>query len=124
MDWISILGIVFGSGGFVTAFVSLLKARSSNKNEEVSRLVSTIQEVEKRCDQLDDDFTKYKNSAEKMIQEGRERMRLLDRRNDIMTKALNSAWKCKKVETPEECIALATMKRLCDKNKGVCEVDI
>lgn len=124
MDWTGILGIIFGSGGFVTAFVSLFKARSSIKNEEVSRLVTTIEKIEERCNKLDADFTKYKDSAERMIQEGRERMRLLDRRNNIMTKALNSAWKCKKVDTPEECIALATMKRLCDKNKGVCEVDI
>ena len=124
MDWISILGIVFGSGGFVTAFVSLMKARSTVKNEEVSRLLTTIEGLQKRCDTLDKDFTEYKAAAEKMIAENRERNRLLDKRIDIMTKALNSAWRCQKVQNPMDCIALATLKDLCDKNQGVCTVGI
>ena len=124
MDIMEILAFVFGGGGMLTGLVSLIKARSSVKNEEMERLKTALDGMEERCNTLDEDFTKYKDSAERMIKEGRERMQLLDRRNSIMTKALNSAWRCKKVETPEECIALATMKRLCDKNKGVCEVDI
>lgn len=124
MDWIGILGIVFGSGGFITAIVSLMKARSTIKNEEVNRLLSTIEGLQKRCDTLDNDFTEYKAAAEKMIAENRERNRLLDKRIDIMTKALNSAWRCQKVQNPMDCIALATLKDLCDKNQGVCTVGI
>lgn len=124
MDWISILGIVFGSGGFVTAFVSLMKARSTVKNEEVSRLLTTIEGLQKRCDTLDKDFTEYKAAAEKMIAENRERNRLLDMRIDIMTKALNSAFRCQKVQNPMDCVALATLKDLCDKNEGICSIAI
>ena len=104
--------------------VSFLKARSTVKSDEVQRLLNTISGLEKRCDTLDEDFTRYKESAEKMIQEGRERARILDQRNDIMTKALNSAWRCGKIRNPMECVALSTLKELCDNNKGVCEVNI
>lgn len=124
MDWIGILGVVFGSGGFVTAFVSLMKARSTVKNEEVSRLLTTIEGLQKRCDTLDKDFTEYKAAAEKMIAENRERNRLLDKRIDIMTKALNSAWRCELVKNPMDCVALSTLKDLCDKNEGICSVNI
>ena len=124
MDIMEILAFVFGGGGMLTGLVSLIKARSSVKNEEVSRLLTTIEGLQKRCDTLDKDFTEYKASAEQMIREGRERMQLLDRRNGIMTHALNSAWRCKKVETPEECVALSTLKELCDKNPDTCEINI
>lgn len=124
MDIMEILAFVFGGSGMLTGIVSLIKARSSVKTEEMERLKTALDGMEKRCNTLDEDFTKYKDSAEKMIQEGRQRMQLLDRRNSIMTKALNSAWRCDKVKTPEECIALSTMKDLCDKNQGVCEVNI
>lgn len=124
MDIMEILAFVFGGSGMLTGLVSLIKARSTVKNEEMERLSKAMEGMEKRCNELDSDFTEYKNSAERMIQEGRQRMQLLDRRNSIMTKALNSAWRCGKVKTPEECIALSTMKDLCDKNQGVCEVNI
>ncbi len=124
MDIMEILAFVFGGSGMLTGLVSLIKARSSVKNEEVSRLLTTIEGLQKRCDTLDKDFTEYKASAEQMIREGRERMQLLDRRNGIMTHALNSAWRCKKVETPEECVALSTLKELCDKNPDTCEINI
>ena len=124
MDIMEILAFVFGGGGMLTGIVSLIKARSSVKNDAMGRMSQALGDMEKRCDQLDSDFTKYKDSAEKMIQEGRRRMQLLDRRNGIMTHALNSAWRCKKVETPEECVALSTLKELCDKNPDTCEINI
>lgn len=124
MDIMEILAFVFGGSGMLTGLVSLIKARSTVKNEEMERLSKAMEGMEKRCNELDSDFTEYKKNAEQMIQEGRQRMQLLDRRNSIMTKALNSAWRCNKVNTPEECIALSTLKGLCDKNQGVCEVNI
>ena len=124
MDVMGILAFVFGGSGMLTGLVSLIKARSTVKNEEMERLSKAMEGMEKRCNELDSDFTEYKKNAEQMIQEGRQRMQLLDRRNSIMTKALNSAWRCNKVNTPEECIALSTLKGLCDKNQGVCEVNI
>lgn len=124
MDWINVLGIAFGSGGFVTALVSLVKARSNVRSEEVQRLLNTIKGLQERCDTLDEDFTKYKEAAERMIQEGRERARVLDQRNSIMVKALNSAWRCALVEKPMDCVALATLKDLCDKNEGICELKL
>ena len=124
MEVMEILAFVFGGSGMLTGLVSLIKARSTVKNEEMERLSKAMEGMEKRCNELDSDFTEYKKNAEQMIQEGRQRMQLLDRRNSIMTKALNSAWRCNKVNTPEECIALYTLKGLCDKNQGVCEVNI
>lgn len=124
MDIMEILAFVFGGSGMLTGLVSLIKARSTVKNEEMERLSKAMGGMEKRCNELDSDFTEYKKSAEQMIREGRERMQLLDRRNGIMTHALNSAWRCKKVETPEECVALSTLKELCDKNPDTCEINI
>lgn len=124
MDIMEILAFVFGGSGMLTGLVSLIKARSSVKNEEMERLKTALDGMEERCNTLDEDFTKYKDSAERMIQEGRQRMQLLDKRNGIMTNALNSAWRCKKVETPEECVALSTLKELCDKNPDTCEINI
>ena len=124
MDIMEILAFVFGGSGMLTGLVSLIKARSSVKTDEVDRMSKTLQKMEERCDQLDSDFTKYKDSAERMIQEGRQRMQLLDKRNGIMTNALNSAWRCDKVKSTEECIALFTLKQLCDKNPDTCEINI
>ena len=124
MDIMEILAFVFGGSGMLTGLVSLIKARSSVKNDAMGRMSQALGDMEKRCDQLDSDFTKYKDSAERMIKEGRERMQLLDRRNGIMTNALNSAWRCDKVKSTEECIALSTLKQLCDKNPDTCEINI
>lgn len=124
MDIMEILAFVFGGSGMLTGLVSLIKARSSVKTDEMERLKTALDGMEERCNTLDEDFTKYKDSAERMIQEGRQRMQLLDKRNGIMTKALNSAWRCDKVKTPEECVALSTLKKLCDKNPDTCEINI
>lgn len=124
MDIMEILAFVFGGSGMLTGLVSLIKARSSVKNDAMGRMSQALGDMEKRCDQLDSDFTKYKDSAERMIKEGRERMQLLDRRNGIMTNALNSAWRCDKVKSTEECIALSTLKQLCDKNPDTCDINI
>lgn len=124
MDIMEILAFVFGGSGMLTGLVSLIKARSTVKNEEVSRLLTTIEGLQKRCDTLDKDFTEYKAAAEKMIAENRERNRLLDKRIDIMTKALNSAWRCELVKNPADCVALSTLKDLCDRNPDTCEINI
>lgn len=124
MEWYNIVIGVIGIIGGASGIVSFYKAKPEKQAMEIANLSSIINKEREiseaeRKKAMDDN-----RQSQEMIAKLRERMAIIESRDKIYFMSIMSSNQCRAVESIKNCPVMMKFDELCDKNEGICEINI
>lgn len=108
MDWITIIVTVLGAFGGISGFYSLYTAKSNKQTIDQNNLIALIEEERKERQLLKEDYEGYRNLVERRVAEVKEEVAAMRRNNDVLSMAVQSAFRCPLVKDVNDCTVWAT----------------
>lgn len=124
MEWYEILIGVLGVLGGTTGIIALYKAPAEKQAQEIANLSNIITQERERADAERRQAQEDKKLSQEMISKLRERMAVVESRDKIYYMSIMASYQCRSVESIKDCPVMSKFDELCDKNDGVCEINI
>lgn len=131
MEWYSILSLVFGFLGGSGGVVSLFTAKAKREGMVTNNMKQIIDEAQEERASLREDKKELarekkelEDRYEKRIKDLELKTEKLEKRDAIKMRAISSAYRCKLPAEIDDCPVLKTLSEECDKNEGICKINI
>lgn len=100
MNWVEMIGIVFGTGGVIAGIVQLFRARAEKDSIVISNLSSVIEEIRKT-------HLEFKKETDERFRDLNSKVARMERRDVIHVRTINTAYRCQLPKEPEGCPVIA-----------------
>ena len=122
MEWfsmaLSFIGAIGGAGGII----SIYTAKAKRDGVVTDSMKKIIDEAQEERETLRKEHNDYKEETNNRIRRLEEHINLLEQRDIIKVRAINSAYRCGFPASPKECPVIRTLDEECAKNEGICKI--
>lgn len=124
MEWYEIMMGVLGIVGGGSGILAIYKARPEKQAQEIANLSNIITKEREIADAERTQAQKERNQAQEMIGKLRERVAVVESRDKLYFMSIMASYQCRSVDNIKDCPVMSKFDELCDKNEGVCEINI
>lgn len=110
MEWYNIISIVLGSGGVVTAFISLYTVKSKKDTIDIQNYHSLLEEERAERESVRKEFKEYKEEVQHYKQFFKNKYDRLQEKNDRLEDAIHLGYKCPLIKNSKDCVIIRTVE--------------
>lgn len=111
MEWVQILVSVIGCIGGFGGFYSIYTAKSNKTTIDQNNLIALVEEERKERQLLKADYEDYRILVERRVAEVKEEVAAMRRNNEVLSMAVQSAFRCPLVKDVDDCAVWSTYNK-------------
>lgn len=113
-----LVGSAMGIFGGVSGIISLYKAKPAKTALEIENFKKLLDEAQEERQTLKQEHNEYVKNTEDRMNILNKKIESMDERNTRKVRAINSAYRCSLIKSPQDCIVLKTLDGECKDNEN------